>query len=289
MTHDRLGSEGGTDLYGFARNAETAGDLLRGGVRVLQFRDKERDDRDFRAEAERILAAVRRFPDAVLIVNDRVDGAVEIGADGVRAGPEDATAAGVRRRVPEDFIVGVSARTVERAKEAERAGADYLGVGAVFPTATQADAEHIGLAGLRKVMAAVSRPVVAIGVSAPVGRVLKGRAGGGASSPAKNSRLISAPSAKAKAGLLPWKTTSEMISLADRKKSRNPSHFPRSGGAGIFADESREVRAAPGNPEESRPEAARDSTPAASGPRNRFFLPGGVFYSGIFGHLVVLP
>jgi thiamine-phosphate pyrophosphorylase len=145
MAHPRFVPDGRTDLYGFASDVRTAADLLRAGLRVLQFRAKEMDDRRFREAAGAVLAEVRKFPGAVLIVNDRVDIALEIGADGVHVGPEDEPAEAVRARIPADFILGVSARTPERARTAERAGADYLGVGAVFSTTTKADAKTIGL------------------------------------------------------------------------------------------------------------------------------------------------
>lgn len=155
--------EGKTELYGFAEDVATAENLLGGGLRVLQFRNKHLADGPFRDVAQEILARVRRHPGAALIINDRVAVAAEIGADGVHVGPEDEPPERVRARLPDHFILGVSARTPDRAKAAERAGADYLGVGAVFPTASKADAETIGLEGLRTVMAATTLPVVAIG------------------------------------------------------------------------------------------------------------------------------
>jgi thiamine-phosphate pyrophosphorylase len=158
-----LNAGGKTELYGFAEAVETAERLLEGGLRVLQFRNKHLDDGRFREAAREILERVRRYPGAVLIVNDRVEIAVDIGADGVHVGPEDEPPERVRARIPHSFILGVSARTPERAVAAERAGADYLGVGAVFPTASKADAVTIGMEGLRAVMAATRLPVVAIG------------------------------------------------------------------------------------------------------------------------------
>jgi len=155
--------EGKTELYGFAEDVETADELLEGGLRVLQLRNKRLADARFRDVAREILARVRQYPEAALIINDRVAVAVEIGADGVHVGPEDEPPERVRARIPDHFILGVSARTPDRAKAAARAGADYLGVGAVFPTASKADAITIGMEGLRAVMAAASLPVVAIG------------------------------------------------------------------------------------------------------------------------------
>lgn len=152
-----------TELYGFAADVGTAEKLLEGGLRVLQFRNKHLADDSFREAAREILARVRRYPQAALIINDRVEIAVEIGADGVHVGPEDEPPERVRARIPDQFILGVSARTPERARAAEEAEADYLGVGAVLPTASKADAVTIGMDGLRAVLAATKLPVVAIG------------------------------------------------------------------------------------------------------------------------------
>ncbi len=157
---DKIGK---TELYGFAEDVATAEKLLEGGLRFLQFRNKHLGDAPFREVAREILDRVRRRPRAALIINDRVEIAVEIGAHGVHVGPEDEPPERVRARLPDHFILGVSARTPERAKAAERAGADYLGVGAVFPTASKADAITIGMEGLRAVMSETTLPVVAIG------------------------------------------------------------------------------------------------------------------------------
>ncbi|MFZ0135066.1 MAG: thiamine phosphate synthase [Desulfobacterales bacterium] len=106
---------------------------------------------------------VRRYPDAMLIVNDRVDVALEIGADGVHVGQDDEAYGKVIGRVPPGMIVGVSARFPAPAIAAEKAGATYVGVGAVFATSTKPEAVVIGERGLRAVVDAVTIPVVAIG------------------------------------------------------------------------------------------------------------------------------
>ena len=97
------------------------------------------------------------------IINDNVEIAKAIGADGVHVGQSDMAAGDVRRRLGDDKIIGVSASTVEEALEAERHGADYLGVGAIFPTNSKNDAESVSLSTLRDICNTVSVPVVAIG------------------------------------------------------------------------------------------------------------------------------
>ena len=97
------------------------------------------------------------------IINDNVDVALESGADGVRVGIEDAPVADIRRRTGRDFIIGATAKTVAQARAAEAAGADYLGVGAVFPSPTKTNAIRITAEQLREICASVSIPAVAIG------------------------------------------------------------------------------------------------------------------------------
>ncbi len=109
------------------------------------------------------LCRVRTVEDALLIVNDRVEIAREVGADGIHVGQEDLDCREVVRRVPPAMIVGVSARTPDLARRAAAAGATYVGAGAVFATATKPEAEVIGLKGLSAVAASVEIPVVAIG------------------------------------------------------------------------------------------------------------------------------
>ena len=98
-----------------------------------------------------------------LIINDNVDVALKSGADGVHVGIEDTPVAEVRKRVPADFIIGATCKTVEQAKIAEAAGADYMGVGAVFPSPTKTNAIRITNDQLREIVSAVSIPAVAIG------------------------------------------------------------------------------------------------------------------------------
>jgi thiamine-phosphate pyrophosphorylase len=152
-----------TQIYCIADTLELCEKLLTAGARIIQLRNKSVDDKTFRNLAEQMLVSVRRCDDALLIINDRVDIAVEIAADGVHVGQEDEDYRAVIRRVPDRMIVGASARYPDLAESAARAGATYVGTGAVFATSTKPDATVIGLEGLRAVVERVSIPVVAIG------------------------------------------------------------------------------------------------------------------------------
>ena len=135
---------------------------LAGGVSFLQIREKELGDAEFEEEAIRLskICNENKIP---FIVNDNVLLAKKINADGVHVGQEDMEAGKVREMIGEDKILGVSAQTVEEAILAEKAGADYLGVGAVFPTGSKDDAVEVTHETLKAICEAVSIPVVAIG------------------------------------------------------------------------------------------------------------------------------
>ncbi len=135
---------------------------LKGGVTCVQLREKALDETAFLQEARDICALCRRYG-VPFIVNDNVDIAVACGADGVHVGQEDMEAGEVRRRVGEDMILGVSVHTVEEARQAVRDGADYLGLGAVFPTGTKTDADVMPGDMIRAICGAVDVPTVAIG------------------------------------------------------------------------------------------------------------------------------
>lgn len=135
---------------------------LRGGVTCVQLREKALDEAAFLQEAKELCALCRRYG-VPFIVNDSVEIALACGADGVHVGQEDLAAGEVRRRVGEDMILGVSVHTVEEARRAVRDGADYLGLGAVFPTSTKADADVMPRETLRAIRGAVDVPTVAIG------------------------------------------------------------------------------------------------------------------------------
>ena len=135
---------------------------LKGGVTFLQLREKELDQEHFLREAVEIRGLCRKYQ-VPFIINDNVEIALEMNSDGVHVGQSDMEAGKVREKLGPDKIIGVSARTVEQALLAEQRGADYLGVGAVFPTGTKLDAGDVSFETLRDICRAVSIPVVAIG------------------------------------------------------------------------------------------------------------------------------
>lgn len=135
---------------------------LDGGVTFLQLREKDLDDENFYKEAVELQAMAREYG-VPFVVNDNVDIAVRMDADGVHVGQSDMEAGDVRALIGPDKILGVSAQTVEQALLAEKRGADYLGVGAVFPTGSKDDADDVSFETLRAICEAVSIPVVAIG------------------------------------------------------------------------------------------------------------------------------
>lgn len=137
-------------------------EALEGGVTCVQLREKQLDDKSFLSEALEIRELCRAYG-VPFIVNDNVDIAVRCKADGIHVGQRDMEAGDVRSIVGKDMIIGVSAQTVEQAVAAEKAGADYLGVGAVFSTSTKADACEVTFQTLREICSSVSIPVVAIG------------------------------------------------------------------------------------------------------------------------------
>ena len=137
-------------------------DALRGGVTILQLREKDLPQDAFLEEAIQVKALCRKYG-VPLIINDNVDVALASGADGVHVGLEDTPVAEIRRRAGKDFLIGATAKTVPQARLAEQSGADYLGVGAVFPSPTKSNALRITTEKLREICASVSIPAVAIG------------------------------------------------------------------------------------------------------------------------------
>ena len=137
-------------------------DALKGGATIVQLREKKLDENSFVEEAIQVrdLCHIYNVP---LIINDNVDVALKSGADGVHVGIEDTPVAEIRKRVPAGFIIGATCKTVEQAKTAEAAGADYMGVGAVFPSPTKTNAVRITNEQLREIVSSVSIPAVAIG------------------------------------------------------------------------------------------------------------------------------
>ncbi len=137
-------------------------DALQGGVTMVQLREKELPEDAFTAEAMEVKALCHRYG-VPLLIDDNVDVALKSGADGVHVGIEDTPVAEIRARAGRDFIIGATAKTVEQARAAQAAGADYLGVGAVFPSPTKKNAVRITVEQLRDICGSVTIPAVAIG------------------------------------------------------------------------------------------------------------------------------
>lgn len=135
---------------------------LRGGTTVIQLREKDCSSREFYELGLRVKKITERYH-APLIINDRVDIALAVGATGVHVGQGDLPCKVVREMVGPDMIVGVSAATLEEAVRAEEGGADYLGVGAMYATATKTDTRPVSMEELLKIRAAVKIPIVVIG------------------------------------------------------------------------------------------------------------------------------
>ena len=137
-------------------------EILEHGVTFLQLREKELDQEAFLKEAEELKELCARFG-VPFVVNDSVETAVQAGADGVHVGQSDIKGRNIRAMIGLERILGISAGTVEEARAAEQAGADYIGVGAVFGTATKKDARNLSVEKLREISSSLSIPVVAIG------------------------------------------------------------------------------------------------------------------------------
>lgn len=135
---------------------------LKGGVTFVQLREKLLDEESFLAEALEIKELCKKYQ-VPFVINDNVGIALAMDADGVHVGQSDMEAGHVRQRLGPDKIIGVSAQTVEQAVKAELSGADYLGVGAVFPTGSKSDAVEVNPDTLKAICDAVSIPVIAIG------------------------------------------------------------------------------------------------------------------------------
>lgn len=135
---------------------------LRGGVTCVQLREKELNPEDFLAEAKELKILCARYG-VPLIINDNVELALKIDADGVHVGQEDMDARDVRGLIGPAKILGVTAKTIEQAQKAQLAGADYLGSGAVFGSTTKLNAKPMTKELLQSICQSVSIPVVAIG------------------------------------------------------------------------------------------------------------------------------
>jgi len=137
-------------------------EAIRGGATLVQLREKEISSKEYLELAQRVKEVTDRH-DIPLIINDRIDIALAIDADGVHLGPDDLPVPLARKLLGGGKIIGSSAASVDEALLFQAQGADYLGVGAVFPTATKLGTEKVGLEDLRGIKSAVHIPVVAIG------------------------------------------------------------------------------------------------------------------------------
>ena len=136
--------------------------LCKGGIKILQIREKELSSRDFYAAAKKAKIITDRFK-VKLIINDRVDIVLAIDAAGVHLGQSDLPLKVARKILSKEKIIGVSCNSVRQALQAEQEGADYVSAQAIFPTQTKLDVEVKGKKLLREMLAQVSVPVIAIG------------------------------------------------------------------------------------------------------------------------------
>jgi thiamine-phosphate pyrophosphorylase len=141
---------------------DIVGKLANGGVSVIQLREKRMAKSKLLDEAKRVKRACEAHG-VIFIVNDYPDVAIQVGADGVHIGSEDMPINSVKKIVGNSAIIGFSATNIEEALEGEKNGADYLGVGAIFPTSTKRDAKMVSELMLQKIMRAVTIPVFALG------------------------------------------------------------------------------------------------------------------------------
>ena len=206
---------------------------LKGGATFVQLREKNLDRRLFLEEA----AAIKELCDSFhvpFVINDDVEIALASGADGVHVGQKDMDVKEARRRLGPGKIIGVSCKTVEQAKAAEAGGADYLGVGAMYPTDTKSDTSQVTVETLKAICRAVDIPVVAIGgIRADRIQPLKGT---GADGVAVVSAIFGQPDIEAAARRL--KETAEMYLGRHRRRKTvlTIAGSDSSGGAGIQAD-----------------------------------------------------
>ena len=202
---------------------------LEGGATFIQLREKELDEARFLEEAKELKKLCRKYQ-VPFVVNDNVEIAVQAEADGVHVGQKDMEAGEVRRKLGEDKLIGVSVQTVKQAVLAEKLGADYLGVGAVFHTGSKADAEAVSSETLRAICEAVDIPVIAIG---GIGKDnVEKLAGTGICGIAVISAIFAQPDIRTAAEELKGLTEKTL----SRKRVLTIAGSDCSGGAGIQAD-----------------------------------------------------
>ena len=146
----------GKDFYNCIEEA------IKGGVRIVQLREKNISTKDLYEKALKVKEICKNYG-ALFIINDRLDIAQAVGADGVHLGQSDMPIEEARKILKDKFLIGATARNIEEAKRAELLGADYIGSGAIFGTSTKDNAKKLEMEELKKIVASVKIPVFAIG------------------------------------------------------------------------------------------------------------------------------
>lgn len=137
-------------------------DALKAGIKTIQLREKDFLGKEFLERAYKLRELTRKY-DALLIINDRVDIAMIVDADGVHVGQKDIPASEVRKLIGKDKILGVSAKNISQARKAKEDGANYIGVGAMFTTSTKLDSDSVSKDDLKNIMDEVDIPIICIG------------------------------------------------------------------------------------------------------------------------------
>lgn len=137
-------------------------EAIKGGVGIVQLREKNISTKDFYEKALKVKEICKNYG-ALFIINDRLDIAQAVGADGVHLGQSDMPIEKAREILKDRFLIGATARNIEEAKKAELLGADYIGSGAIFGTSTKDNAKKLEIEELKKIVASVKIPVFAIG------------------------------------------------------------------------------------------------------------------------------
>ena len=149
-------------LMSTATLIEAIEQAILGGCTMIQLREKNISSLDFYRQSVEVKKVTEQYH-VPFIINDRIDIAMAVNADGVHIGQSDIPAAIVRDLIGTDMLLGVSAASVKEAVQAANDGADYLGVGAMFPTGTKTDANYVSIEELKKIRHAVNLPIIAIG------------------------------------------------------------------------------------------------------------------------------
>lgn len=149
-------------LMSTATLIEAVEQAILGGCTMIQLREKNISSLDFYRQSVEVKKVTEQYH-VPFIINDRIDIAIAVNADGVHIGQSDIPAAIARDLIGTDMLLGVSAASVKEAVQAANDGADYLGVGAMFPTGTKTDANYVSIEELKKIRHAVNLPIIAIG------------------------------------------------------------------------------------------------------------------------------